>query len=99
MSFDALFGEPLRQLRLAVKDLLYQNRHERIAGDLDLLERQLAIATRYGLLAGSEQTRALAVVLAGDTPLARALRQVAVQEIVSPDGATSSASPRRSLPW
>jgi hypothetical protein len=74
MSIPPLIGGPVLQLRQAIKDLLYRNRQERIAGELDLAREQLAILREHGLLPGPEQTRELIIELAPRTPLARALR-------------------------
>jgi hypothetical protein len=47
-----VLGEPLHQLRELIKDLWFRNRQERIAGELDLIERQMQIAQTFGLDAG-----------------------------------------------
>jgi hypothetical protein len=42
-------GEPIKQVRELIKDLCYRNRQEREMGDLELLQKKLAIAGEHNL--------------------------------------------------
>jgi hypothetical protein len=75
VTLEALLGEPIREVRQAIKDLLYRNRQQRIAGELNLARQQLAILRDHGLLAAEpEEIKELIVQLAPRTPLAKVLR-------------------------
>jgi hypothetical protein len=58
-------GEPFRQVREFIKDLWFRNRQERRHGELDLLDRQLELAAKYGLLDSEEGRAAALTLLAG----------------------------------
>jgi hypothetical protein len=68
-------GQPVNQLRELIKDLSFRNRQERIGGDLDLLERQLLIASKFELVGSHEEKQALAQGLADGDSFADALRK------------------------
>ncbi|HEV3094828.1 MAG TPA: hypothetical protein VGY30_09970 [Solirubrobacteraceae bacterium] len=73
-GFLGVLGEPLHQLRELIKDIWFRNRQERIAGELDLLERRIQIAHTFGLNGGEGiQRLAESFVAYGDT---KANRQI-----------------------
>lgn len=64
-------GEPIKQLREFIKDLVYRNRQERELGDLKIIEKRLALVTKYNL--SPQQIQHIAVEINGSQQELRTL--------------------------
>lgn len=58
-------GEPIRELREFVKDVRFRNAQERQLGQLEVLDRRLELADKYGLL-DTPEARAATLTLLRD---------------------------------
>jgi hypothetical protein len=60
-------GEPVREVRELIKDLSFRNGQEKQRGELELLDRRLELAAKYGLLDSVEARTASLSLLGGAT--------------------------------
>jgi hypothetical protein len=71
-AFGELLAAPLRELRALLKDLSYRNKHERLDGELYLLQRRAEVEHIVARLSaceiGASDPRPLSPALLADEP-------------------------------
>jgi hypothetical protein len=89
ISFEGL-GEPMRELRELLKDLSYRNAAEKQLSRLEVAEKHLDLALRYGMVGPAQVPQLLEAVLNGADVVEELLRLGRVREL-TPGSETDTA--------